>query len=161
RGQADRGRPAHGELPGDCRRVPRGRRPRGGEDGRGAGARGGGAPRGPRAPGIAGPGRARARRSQPRRARPHGRRPRGAAGGTLLLAPLGALYGAGASARVAAYRRGWLAQERLGGPVISVGNISLGGSGKTPVVARLAAMIRDAGRPVAVLSRGYRGSFRG
>src|SRR5206468_3259789 len=36
-----------------------------------------------------------------------------------------------------------------------------GGSGKTPVVALLAAMLRDAGRPVAVLSRGYRGSFRG
>jgi tetraacyldisaccharide 4'-kinase len=80
---------------------------------------------------------------------------------TSLLAPLGALYGAGASARVAAYRRGWLPRARLSGPVISVGNLSVGGSGKTPVVARLAEMIRDAGRPVAVLSRGYRGSFRG
>jgi len=80
---------------------------------------------------------------------------------TSLLAPLGALYGAAAAARAAAYRRGWLTRARLGGPVISVGNLSVGGTGKTPVVALLAAMLRDAGRPVAVLSRGYRGSFRG
>ena len=78
-----------------------------------------------------------------------------------LLAPLGALYGAGAAARAAAYRRGWVGRARLAGPVISVGNLSVGGSGKTPVVARLAEMLRDAGRPVAVLSRGYRGSFGG
>lgn len=78
-----------------------------------------------------------------------------------LLAPLGALYGAAARVRAAAYGRGWLPRARLAGPVISVGNLSAGGSGKTPVVALLAAMLRDAGRPVAVLSRGYRGSFRG
>jgi tetraacyldisaccharide 4'-kinase len=39
--------------------------------------------------------------------------------------------------------------------------LSVGGSGKTPVVAFLAALVRDAGLPVAILSRGYRGSFRG
>src|SRR6266568_9470539 len=78
-----------------------------------------------------------------------------------LLAPLGTLYGAATAARAAAYRRGWLPRARLGGPVISVGNLSVGGSGKTPVVAMIAALLRDAGRPVAVLSRGYRGSFRG
>jgi len=80
---------------------------------------------------------------------------------TSLLAPLGALYGAAAAARAAAYRRGWLPRARLGGPVISVGNLSVGGSGKTPVVALIASILREAGRPVAVLSRGYRGSFRG
>lgn len=80
---------------------------------------------------------------------------------TALLAPLGALYGAAARARAAAYDRGWLPRARLAGPVISVGNLGVGGSGKTPVVALVAAMLRDAGRPVAVLSRGYRGSFRG
>jgi tetraacyldisaccharide 4'-kinase len=78
-----------------------------------------------------------------------------------LLAPLGTLYGAAAAVRAAAYRRGWLARARLGGPVISVGNLSVGGSGKTPVVALIAAMLRDARRPVAVLSRGYGGSFAG
>jgi tetraacyldisaccharide 4'-kinase len=66
-----------------------------------------------------------------------------------------------ASLRVAAYRRGLLPRARLAGPVVSVGNLGVGGSGKTPVVARVAEILRDAGEPVAVLSRGYGGSFRG
>jgi tetraacyldisaccharide 4'-kinase len=74
---------------------------------------------------------------------------------------LGRAFGAAAALRVAAYRRGLFPQGRLVGPVISVGNLSVGGSGKTPVVAWLAALIRDAGIPVAILSRGYHGSFRG
>jgi tetraacyldisaccharide 4'-kinase len=74
---------------------------------------------------------------------------------------LGSAFGALASLRVAAYRRGLLARARLAGPVVSVGNLGVGGSGKTPVVARVAAILRDAGLPVAVLSRGYGGSFRG
>jgi tetraacyldisaccharide 4'-kinase len=77
------------------------------------------------------------------------------------LLPLSFVYGAGAAVRAAFYRRGWLARARLDGPVISVGNLSLGGSGKTPVVARVAEILREEGLPVAVLSRGYRGSFRG
>jgi tetraacyldisaccharide 4'-kinase len=79
----------------------------------------------------------------------------------VLLAPFGALYGAAAAARAGAYRRGWLPQARLAGPVISVGNLSVGGSGKTPVVALVAELLLEAGHPVAVLSRGYGGSFRG
>jgi tetraacyldisaccharide 4'-kinase len=74
---------------------------------------------------------------------------------------LGDLYGAFAAARVTAYRRGLLPRHRLQGPVISVGNLSVGGSGKTPVVARLAELLRAEDLPVSVLSRGYRGSFRG
>ncbi|HYN05062.1 MAG TPA: tetraacyldisaccharide 4'-kinase [Vicinamibacteria bacterium] len=74
---------------------------------------------------------------------------------------LGSAFGALASLRVAAYRRGLLPRARLAGPVVSVGNLGVGGSGKTPVVARVAEILRDAGRPVAVLSRGYGGSFRG
>ena len=77
------------------------------------------------------------------------------------LAPFGAAFGAGAALRVGLYRRGWLRQSRLSGPVISVGNLSVGGSGKTPLVARIAEILRDAGEPVAVLSRGYGGTFRG
>jgi tetraacyldisaccharide 4'-kinase len=86
---------------------------------------------------------------------------RGARPGQALLAPLGAAFGAAAALRVALYRHAWLAGARLGGPVISVGNLSVGGNGKTPVVARLAALLREAGLPVAILSRGYGGSFRG
>jgi tetraacyldisaccharide 4'-kinase len=74
---------------------------------------------------------------------------------------LGRAFAAGAALRVAAYRRGILPRRRLLGPVISVGNLGVGGSGKTPVVLRVAEILRDAGREVAVLSRGYRGSFRG
>jgi tetraacyldisaccharide 4'-kinase len=78
-----------------------------------------------------------------------------------VRALLGRTFGVAAALRVAAYRRGLLRPSHLQGPVISVGNLSVGGSGKTPVVAYLAALVRDAGLPVAVLSRGYRGSFRG
>ena len=74
---------------------------------------------------------------------------------------LGFAFGALASLRVAAYRRGWLSRARLAGPVVSVGNLGVGGSGKTPVVAHVAAILRDSGLPVAILSRGYGGSFRG
>ncbi len=78
-----------------------------------------------------------------------------------MRALLGSLFGAGAALREAAYRRGVLSRARLAGPVISVGNLSVGGSGKTPVVARVATLLREEGLPVAVLSRGYGGSFRG
>src|SRR5207245_11240387 len=50
---------------------------------------------------------------------------------------------------------------RLASPVISIGNLAVGGRGKTPLVELAAGWLRDAGRPVAILSRGYGGSFRG
>jgi tetraacyldisaccharide 4'-kinase len=77
------------------------------------------------------------------------------------LAPLGALYGNAMALRASLYSRNVFSRSRLAGPVISVGNLSVGGSGKTPVVARVAEILRDEGLPVAILSRGYRGSFRG
>jgi len=77
-----------------------------------------------------------------------------------LLWPLGFLYGALGALRVSLYRRGLLPSTRLDGPVLSVGNLSVGGTGKTPVVGFLAALLRDAGLPVAILSRGYGGARR-
>jgi len=74
---------------------------------------------------------------------------------------LGTAFGAIGALRVEAYRRGLLPRHRLAGPVVSVGNLALGGSGKTPVVKRVAEMLCDAGEPVAVLSRGYGGRFAG
>jgi tetraacyldisaccharide 4'-kinase len=74
---------------------------------------------------------------------------------------LGRVFGAAAALRAEAHRRGLLRQARLRGPVLSVGNLAVGGRGKTPVVAHVAALVRDAGLPVAVLSRGYRGAYRG
>jgi len=71
------------------------------------------------------------------------------------------MLGGGAALRAALYRRGVLPRVRLASPVISIGNLAVGGRGKTPLVERAAAWLRDAGRPVAILSRGYGGSFRG
>ncbi|MBN2371207.1 MAG: tetraacyldisaccharide 4'-kinase [Vicinamibacteria bacterium] len=79
----------------------------------------------------------------------------------VALTPLAAIYGAVMALRRYAYRRGWIASVRLTGPVISVGNLALGGRGKTPIVAWIAGMLRDNGFPVSILSRGYRGSYEG
>ena len=65
------------------------------------------------------------------------------------------LYAAALAAKNLAYDRGWLTPKRLQWPVVSVGNLSVGGAGKTPVVIRLAQLLRDAGVSVDVLSRGY------
>ncbi len=58
--------------------------------------------------------------------------------------------------RIARYRRGWKPQEYAGAQVISIGNLTVGGTGKTPVVELLAKSLRDRGRKVAILSRGYK-----
>lgn len=63
--------------------------------------------------------------------------------------------------RASGYRLGLLRSYRLPCPVVSVGNITLGGTGKTPMVAQLAAELIGRGRRVAVLSRGYGGSAQG
>lgn len=72
-----------------------------------------------------------------------------------LLAPLVPLYSAAVSAKNAAYTRGWTRPKRLGWPVISIGNLSVGGSGKTPLTIRLAVLLRERCLAVDVLSRGY------
>ncbi len=74
-----------------------------------------------------------------------------------FLGGLSKVYGLVVRARVGLYRLGLFRRRTLGCLVISVGNITLGGTGKTPVVEMLAAALRDAGRKVAVLSRGYKG----
>jgi tetraacyldisaccharide 4'-kinase len=70
-------------------------------------------------------------------------------------------YGLGAGLRRTLYARGLLRTKKLPAPVISVGNLTVGGTGKTPVVACLAALWRDRGRRVAILSRGYGGRIQG
>src|SRR5215472_14989763 len=74
-----------------------------------------------------------------------------------FLWPLSLLYGVVAGARVWMYQRGWLRQRRLKGTVISVGNLTVGGTGKTPIVIWLAEKFLAEGKRVAILSRGYRG----
>lgn len=73
----------------------------------------------------------------------------------LALAPLGVAYGAAAAARVALYRHGVLRSQTVCAPVLSVGNLTAGGTGKTPLVAWLAHAAATEGRRVCVLTRGY------
>jgi tetraacyldisaccharide 4'-kinase len=75
-----------------------------------------------------------------------------------LLWPLSVLYGAVVRVRVWLYAHGWLRQKRLRGTVISVGNLTVGGTGKTPMVIWLAEKFLAEGKRVAILSRGYRGA---
>jgi len=65
-------------------------------------------------------------------------------------------YGVIARLRALLYDWGWFAQNRLPVPVLSVGNLTLGGTGKTPVVILLADRLLAQGNRVAILSRGYR-----
>jgi tetraacyldisaccharide 4'-kinase len=64
-------------------------------------------------------------------------------------------YSAVTTARNIAYDRGWFATFDLGRPTVSVGNVTTGGTGKTPVVRWLAERFRSAGHRPAVLMRGY------
>jgi len=75
--------------------------------------------------------------------------------------PLSAAYGAVVGARNAFYDRGWLKSHRLQGPVISVGNLSTGGTGKTPFVILLGELLQARGIRFDVLSRGYGRRTRG
>ncbi|HEU4684690.1 MAG TPA: tetraacyldisaccharide 4'-kinase [Nitrospira sp.] len=65
-------------------------------------------------------------------------------------------YGMAARFRALLYRWGWYSQRKLSVPVISVGNLTVGGTGKTPVVIRLAEWLLADGKRIAILSRGYR-----
>lgn len=71
------------------------------------------------------------------------------------LSPFGWAYAAGAGLRNALYDRGWLAAQDLGAPAISIGNITAGGTGKTPTVALVAEMLIENGERVCILTRGY------
>jgi tetraacyldisaccharide 4'-kinase len=78
-----------------------------------------------------------------------------AAAGRLGLAAAAAGYGIVVAARNAAYDRGRRAVTRAAVPVVSVGNLTLGGTGKTPMVEWVARWYRRRGLRVAILSRGY------
>jgi tetraacyldisaccharide 4'-kinase len=71
------------------------------------------------------------------------------------------LYELGVRGRVALYGSGVFKTRRLNAPVISVGNLTVGGTGKTPCVAYLARFLRDEGQSVAILSRGYKRESKG
>jgi tetraacyldisaccharide 4'-kinase len=78
---------------------------------------------------------------------------KGASG--IILAPVGLLYSAVTRARLALYRRGALPVHTINAPVFSVGNITTGGTGKTPLVDWVARAAAREGRRPCVLTRGY------
>lgn len=69
---------------------------------------------------------------------------------------LGIPYELAARGRLWCYEQGWFRTQRLPRPVISVGNLTVGGTGKTPLVMHLIEQLQAQGKRVAVLSRGYR-----
>jgi tetraacyldisaccharide 4'-kinase len=71
------------------------------------------------------------------------------------------LYEAGVRGRAWLYEQAWLEQRRLPAPVLSVGNLTVGGTGKTPCVAWLANFLQASGQAVAILSRGYKRTSQG
>ncbi|BCB26289.1 tetraacyldisaccharide 4'-kinase [Sulfurimicrobium lacus] len=75
----------------------------------------------------------------------------------LILLPLSVLFWALSALRRMAYRSGWLREQRLPVPVIVVGNISVGGTGKTPLVLWLADWLRRHDFRPGIVSRGYGG----
>jgi len=76
----------------------------------------------------------------------------------ILLWPASKLYGIGVALRAQLYASGLPRQKRLKATVISVGNLSVGGTGKTPLVIWLAEKLLEQGQRVAILTRGYRGT---
>ncbi|MFO1427153.1 MAG: tetraacyldisaccharide 4'-kinase [Steroidobacteraceae bacterium] len=78
----------------------------------------------------------------------------GAAGGGWLR-PLAWIYRAVLALRGAAYRHGLLRTTRIGLPVVVIGNLTAGGTGKTPLTIWLVAQLRAAGLRPGVLSRGH------
>lgn len=74
----------------------------------------------------------------------------------VLLLPASSLYAIGVQLRNLFFKLGWLQSARLPRPVISVGNLTVGGTGKTPTCLWLSQALKERGFRVGILSRGYR-----
>lgn len=74
---------------------------------------------------------------------------------SIVLPPLSLLYGAVTRTRLSLYKRGTFQTTKLDRPVISIGNITTGGTGKTPLVEYVAKLIASQGKKVCILTRGY------
>jgi tetraacyldisaccharide 4'-kinase len=78
---------------------------------------------------------------------------------SILLLPFSFIYATLIELRAAAYRFGFLRSQDVGLPVIVVGNLTVGGSGKTPLVIALAQLLVCEGFSPGIVSRGYRGKI--
>ena len=74
----------------------------------------------------------------------------------MLLTPFSLLFRLACAIRLFLYRSGVFRQKRLTAKVISVGNITVGGTGKTPLVMYIAERLKENGKNVAILTRGYK-----
>jgi tetraacyldisaccharide 4'-kinase len=74
---------------------------------------------------------------------------------SLVMLPFSLLFHVVVALRRAAYRRGWFASTRVAVPVVVVGNIAVGGTGKTPLVAAFVRRLTGQGVRVGIVSRGY------
>ena len=81
--------------------------------------------------------------------------------GAAWLQPLASVYGVLVGLRRRAYRAGWLQAQRVGRPVVVVGNLTVGGTGKTPLTVWLARELAGAGLRAGIVSRGYGGRSHG
>ena len=74
-----------------------------------------------------------------------------------FLSAISIIYGGSVKLRGTLYKKGILQSKRLPCPVISIGNITVGGAGKTPMTIYIAELIKHLGYSVAIISRGYKG----
>lgn len=81
--------------------------------------------------------------------------------GSLALRPLSGLFGVGVGVRNLGYRIGLLRARKAPMPIVSVGNLVVGGTGKTPFTLWLSENLTQHGLRVGILLRGYRGTSRG
>ncbi|MBX3704027.1 MAG: tetraacyldisaccharide 4'-kinase, partial [Steroidobacteraceae bacterium] len=82
----------------------------------------------------------------------------GATGRGRWLAPFAGLFAAAVALRRGLHARGWLPRYRSTRPVVVIGNLTAGGTGKTPLAAWLVRRLSDRGLRIGVALRGYRGS---
>lgn len=79
----------------------------------------------------------------------------------ILLLPFAVLYGFIINTRNLFFDKGWLKSHKVNAKIISVGNLVIGGAGKTPTVIYITNMLKEMGKKTAILSRGYKRTTKG
>ncbi len=80
---------------------------------------------------------------------------------SYFLYPVSLIFAAVTASRLLFYRVGFFSIQRVSVPVIVIGNLTVGGTGKTPLILHVASLLRERGMHPGIVSRGYRGSAKG